>query len=469
MPVPGVSLIPRGSKPKKKRRTSFRPASKKPNQNKNNKDVALLTERIKPIFSANELDSTKVTTNVSASKCPARSDSVQGTPTKKEDRAKKSSMSVSHSKDNSLEKDETPGEKKIDTRKGKFGSKQPSSSKKTRKTECVAFTSKKPCTRKRKVNSFNNAIDIGSSLRRKKEIFSTSSATCVGSGETNNYPMSAKPQSSTVEQMSKPNDKNGKENNPAALHKGEKHALTATKTKGNSLLRIFSARDDINHNQLESAEIDGEATVLSSYCSFFNGAKRKLEDKDRKKNSSSSKSTNREKKDKAKDSNTKSNVSFSSTNHKKYNLKVDASTNGAPSVQIVDGQIVLQESSVVLPSRRTVQEVEEEFQGNVVEEDEQLNNVQASYTSFITKGDHVKTRKKGSWSIEETAKFYVALQQLGTDFGSMEALFFENQRTRKQLKNKYRRELAKNSTLVEKLALNPKYQIQLGQFEIAYS
>jgi hypothetical protein len=153
----------------------------------------------------------------------------------------------------------------------------------------------------------------------------------------------------------------------------------------------------------------------------------------------------------------------SAADSNKSNQKVDATTSGAPSVQIIDGQIVLQESSVMLPSRRTVQEVEEEFRDNVVEEDEQLNIVQASYTSFVTKGDHGKTRKKGSWTIEETEKFYFALRQLGTDFGSMEALFFENQRTRKQLKNKYRKELTKNPDLVEELALNPKYQTQLGK------
>ena len=117
----------------------------------------------------------------------------------------------------------------------------------------------------------------------------------------------------------------------------------------------------------------------------------------------------------------------------------------------------------MLPSRRTVQELEEEFQDNVVEEDEQLNIVQASYNSFRTKGDHGKTRKIGSWKIEETEKFYHALSQLGTDFGSMEALFFENERTRKQLKNKYRKELIKNPNLVQELALNPKYQVPLGE------
>ena len=39
---------------------------------------------------------------------------------------------------------------------------------------------------------------------------------------------------------------------------------------------------------------------------------------------------------------------------------------GVPVVQIVDGEIVLQESSIMLPTRRSVQEVEEEFKDNVV-------------------------------------------------------------------------------------------------------
>ena len=143
---------------------------------------------------------------------------------------------------------------------------------------------------------------------------------------------------------------------------------------------------------------------------------------------------------------------------------------GVPVVQIVDGEIVLQESSIMLPTRRSVQEVEEEFQDNVVEEDAQLAIVQASYTSFLTKGDAATNggkRGSGRWSVEETKKFYIALRQLGTDFVSMEALF-ENKRTRRQLKNKYAKELVRNPKLVE-MALNPKHKAELGKCLIFFS
>jgi hypothetical protein len=139
---------------------------------------------------------------------------------------------------------------------------------------------------------------------------------------------------------------------------------------------------------------------------------------------------------------------------------------GVPVVQIIDGEIVLQESSLMLPTRRTVQEVEEEFQDNVVEEDSQLAIIQATYTSFLTKGDAAANGgKRGPqhWSLQETQKFYVALRQLGTDFGSMVTLF-DGKRTRRQLKHKYRSELAKNPSLVQELALNPKFKADIGKF-----
>ena len=123
----------------------------------------------------------------------------------------------------------------------------------------------------------------------------------------------------------------------------------------------------------------------------------------------------------------------------------------------------------MLPTRRSVQEVEEEFQDNVVEEDAQLAIVQASYTSFLTKGDAATNggkRGSGVWSVEETKKFYIALRQLGTDFVSMEALF-ENKRTRRQLKNKYAKEIVRNPKLVE-MALNPKHKAELGKCLIIF-
>jgi transcription factor TFIIIB component B'' len=134
--------------------------------------------------------------------------------------------------------------------------------------------------------------------------------------------------------------------------------------------------------------------------------------------------------------------------------KSTSESNGAPVVQIIDGEIVLQESSLQVPGqRRTVEEVEAEYH-DVVEEDATLGIVGASINSFVT--------RKGPqhWSVDETKRFYEALQQLGPDFGCMEA-FFEN-RTRKQLKRKYQAEMTRNSKLVE-MALDPKYQTDIGK------
>ena len=146
------------------------------------------------------------------------------------------------------------------------------------------------------------------------------------------------------------------------------------------------------------------------------------------------------------------------TAHNSHNVMTPDVT-GAPVVKIVDGEIVLQESSLVVPGqRRTVQEVEEEFQ-DVVEEDAQLAIVGASYNSFVN--------RKGPqhWTVNDTKRFFEGLRQMGTDFCSMEA-FFEN-RTRKQLKRKYRQELIRNPALVE-MALDPKNRTAVGKWHFGF-
>lgn len=130
-----------------------------------------------------------------------------------------------------------------------------------------------------------------------------------------------------------------------------------------------------------------------------------------------------------------------------------------PQVKIVDGEIVLQESSMVVPNaRKTVQEVEEEFQ-HVVEEEGHTAIVGASYNSFVAR------RKPQHWAVEETKLFYHTLRQVGADFVTMEA-FFSN-RTRKQLKKKFQRENVKNAHLIE-MSLDPrnKLPIDLSIFNV---
>jgi len=509
MPNPGVSLIPRGSKSTKKKRTSFRPASKKSNQNKSKTAAAAAASakasKAAAVLNNNVEESSTATTDVAASKLPAQIDSAQTTTaaeketetTKNNDGANmplspasKSTTPQSVSKGgNDRDDDEMGAENEtVAASTAKTGSKKAattSSVRTTRASAAIASAAVKASTRKRKTTSLNKKISIGSSLRRKTEITSNdvSAASPITGNDANSSSEKNLESSTAMVSALTPKDGEGKVNDPsnnkasaAAVLEAKKHALAAAiiATSSNSIVPAFSAHDQAILHQLASEEKAGEGAgkALNSFCTPFKGPKRKLKDnnKDGTKNNSSKSNKDKDTNngDAAKDSAAANDdtadddaASASNSNNKSNERKVDASTTGAPSVQIIDGQIVLQESSVVLPSRRTVQEVEEEFRDNVVEEDEQLNIVQASYTSFVTKGDHGKVRKKGSWSIEETEKFYFALQQLGTDFGSMEALFFENQRTRKQLKNKYRRELARNPDIVQELALNPKYQIQL--------
>ena len=413
MPDPGVSLIPRGSKSTKKRRTSFRPAAKKSNQ----KIRAATKKKPEESSTSDAAASNPLAPEISA-QTTTNSDNI------KSPQSPPAEKSI-------IDGNETPVEGETESSPAK----ELISQRTTRSSSANTPGTRSP-SRKRKAR-----ISIGSSLRRKTELSDPSGSP---SKDTENLESDV---------LQTPMDGEGKEND--ALE-AKKHALTAV---SRSVTPAFSAHDKAILNQLASEEKE-EGKTLNSFCTPFRGPKQKLNDNEGTKNNSSTKPfKGKDNSGSACDSASKKATDSS----KAENKKVDASTNGAPSVQIVDGQIVLQESSVVLPSRRTVQEVEEEFRDNVVEEDEQLNIVQASYTSFVTKGDHGKTRKKGSWTIEETEKFYFALRQLGTDFGSMEALFFEDQRTRKQLKNKYRKELAKNPDLVQELALNPKYQTQLGK------
>ena len=120
---------------------------------------------------------------------------------------------------------------------------------------------------------------------------------------------------------------------------------------------------------------------------------------------------------------------------------------GAPAVQIINGEIVLQKSSIMMPDqRRTVEEVDKDMK-EVVVEDATPDIVNASYNSFV------KRKGPQHWKVEETKVFYDALRQLGTDFCSMESFFKD--RDRKQLKRKYKSELSKNPELID-MALHPK-------------
>ena len=173
----------------------------------------------------------------------------------------------------------------------------------------------------------------------------------------------------------------------------------------------------------------GEAPRLNSFCSRFKSRRRKS---DKAAAPPPQKQSNSDKPDE--------------------NTKATEQRTAGPIVQIVNGEIVLQESSMVVNSSTT--KPEDEF--SVVEEEAQLAVVGASYNSFV------KRKKPQHWSVEETQRFYEALRQFGTDFGTME-IYFDSKRSRKQLKRKFQVESTRNPQLVER-ALDPTARIEIGRF-----
>jgi hypothetical protein len=127
-----------------------------------------------------------------------------------------------------------------------------------------------------------------------------------------------------------------------------------------------------------------------------------------------------------------------------------------PMVQIINGEIVIQESSILVAGFGTAGSAMQDEEMQVVEEEAQLAVVGASYNSFVTR------RAPQHWTVEDTRLFYDALRQVGVDFSSMEA-YFGDKRTRKQLKRKYQIEMTKNPLLIEK-ALDPTSQKEIGTF-----
>jgi transcription factor TFIIIB component B'' len=127
-----------------------------------------------------------------------------------------------------------------------------------------------------------------------------------------------------------------------------------------------------------------------------------------------------------------------------------------PLVEIINGEIVIKESTMIVGGRRTTEEVDRELEGGIVVEEN--TGITATYTSFT------KREKVQRWNVEETRKFYLALRQCGTDFSTMESFFDGadggNKRSRKQLKSRYKRECKKNLHLID-MAMNPKVQLPL--------
>jgi Myb DNA-binding like len=152
---------------------------------------------------------------------------------------------------------------------------------------------------------------------------------------------------------------------------------------------------------------------------------------------------------------------------------VPVQQHAGPVVQIVNGEIVLQESSIVFhgSGADAHADLHDGDAMTVVEEEAEMAVVGATYTSFAT-GRRARPNVS-HWTVDETQLFYEALRQVGLDFGTMEAYFESSEnpnirkRLRRQLKRKYQAECGKNPALIEK-ALQPqgRVSIDLSVFQL---
>jgi len=105
--------------------------------------------------------------------------------------------------------------------------------------------------------------------------------------------------------------------------------------------------------------------------------------------------------------------------------KSNAMNPAAPKVQVIDGRIVINQESLVVQSGQVDNNLDI---GDTFEE----SNTHITAYSF---SNRVHAKK---WTPAETAKFYRALSQCGTDFSLIEKLF--PARSRLQIKSKFKRE-----------------------------
>ncbi len=101
----------------------------------------------------------------------------------------------------------------------------------------------------------------------------------------------------------------------------------------------------------------------------------------------------------------------------------------APSVQIVDGKIVINPDSLtVLTTQVGIDQLNDVSKWQVVPDEQR----------YITSASYRTRTPSEKWSDAETTQFYNALRQCGTDFSLIEKFF--PTRTRRQIRNKFKKE-----------------------------
>ncbi|XP_046388764.1 transcription factor TFIIIB component B'' [Ischnura elegans] len=131
----------------------------------------------------------------------------------------------------------------------------------------------------------------------------------------------------------------------------------------------------------------------------------------------------------------------------------------APRVKVgPDGELIVDEQSLVIETTGLREGREDLEKGPALVES-------SSFTNYAT---YSKRSKGLEWSENETLLFYRALTVVGTDFSLMQNVLFPK-RSRRDLKNKFKREERRNPGLVEKALSNPEIFSSVEDLQIEFA
>lgn len=130
-----------------------------------------------------------------------------------------------------------------------------------------------------------------------------------------------------------------------------------------------------------------------------------------------------------------------------------AETTGAgPRMRLVDGQIVIDETSLNLDRHKIAAENVGVME--VVEEDD--------FTRITTSATYMKREKNMGWNIDDEEKFYSGLRMFGTDFEMISKMF--KNRSRRMIKLKFNKEERIHGDKITRTLLGEKVPINLEEY-----
>ncbi len=124
-----------------------------------------------------------------------------------------------------------------------------------------------------------------------------------------------------------------------------------------------------------------------------------------------------------------------------------------PRMRIVNGNMVLDETSTVIDRHRNAQRAQEVME--VIEE--------TDFSRLVTQGTHMKREKNQQWDGAAMELFYKGLRQFGTDFQMIAGLF--PHRSRRQIKLKFNKEERDNPARINRALTGVKDPIDLEEWQ----